>query len=138
MRQTSLDKAAGWLLVGLGAVHTVVAPFLARATWTQVAGEAWWDAFTIATATTHDELRRSEAFWSSVGSLGIPVGALGGYIVWSSSKRQDIPAWLGWGILAHGTVLAILLPRSPIWAVPAAGVLLVLGNSRTGARSTAT
>lgn len=112
MRQASLDKTAGWLLVGLGAVHTVVTPFLARRTWAQVADEGWWDTFTIATATTFDELQRSEAFWSSVGSYGLPAGALGGYIVWSSSKNQEIAAWLGWGLLVHGTVLSTLLPRS--------------------------
>jgi hypothetical protein len=127
MRPTTLIKAAGWILTGLGAVHVVVAPFDTRKAWARVAAEGWWGTFSIDRAVTREALERSEAFWVTAGSFGVPVLALGMYILRSASRREPVPAWLGWMLLAYGVFCGIVLPRSPIWAIPVSGALIVIG-----------
>lgn len=131
MRRTTLVKISGGLLIGLGAVHMVVTPIASRRIWAQVAEEGWWDAFTPVTGPTLTDLQRSEAFWDSIGSLGVPTIALGCYLSWSAGHDRLPTPWLGWGLTGYGALASILMPRSPMWALPAAGVLLIIANRDT-------
>lgn len=130
MRRKLLVKTAGWIITAFGAVHVVVAPYDTRHTWRQVSAEGWWSTFTLDRAVTVDELRRSEAFWVTAGSFGVPLLALGCYILWSVHRNQRIPAWLGYLLLAYGVFAGFILPVSPIWAIAVAGLLIVLGDRR--------
>lgn len=125
-----LTAAAGWVAAAFGAAHVVVAPWDVRETWLRVVDEGWWNTFTLDRATTPAELKRSEAFWLSIGSFGAPMLILGAYLVWSARQRRRVPSWVGVALLAWGVPLVIVLPASPGWAIPAAGVLVVLGDRR--------
>lgn len=123
-------QAAGWTAVAFGGVHAVVAPFQARETWSRVASEGWWDRFTLDEPSTPAEFERSHGFWVSVGSFGVPMLALGSYLLWSVRHGHRVPGWLGSLLLAWGVPLVIVLPRSPGWAIPVIGGLIVLGDRR--------
>lgn len=122
------SRAAGWTAIALGAVHTVVAPYENREQWKRAIDDGWWRSFSLTRAKTVPELRRSEAFWVSAGSFGVPMLALGSYIVWSSRNGQRVPRWLGWTLVAWGVPTATALPGSPAWVIPAIGGLVVLGD----------
>lgn len=123
-------QAAGWTAVAFGAAHVVVAPLEDRTTWSQVLAEGGWDTFTLDAPTTSAELERSRAFWVSMGSFGVPMLALGSYLVWSVRQGHQVPGWLGAMMIAWGVPLVIVLPKAPGWAIPLMGGLIALGNRR--------
>jgi hypothetical protein len=127
-----LTKAGGWVALAFGAAHVLVAPLESRSrdVWSQVADEGWWNTFTLDAPTTLGEFERSETFWLTLGSVGVPMLALGCYVVWSTHQGQRVPAWLGWILLAWGLVTVTALPASPAWALPISGALIALGGSR--------
>jgi hypothetical protein len=131
-RGARLTKAGGWIALVFGAVHVIVAPLESRSrdVWSQVADEGWWNTFTLAEPTTAAELERSERFWVTLGSWGVPLLVLGCYIVWSTRQGHRVPAWIGWIMLAWGLIFATALPASPGWLLPIIGGLIVLGDRR--------
>lgn len=130
-------QAAGWTAVAFGAAHVVVAPLQDRTTWSQVLAEGGWDTFTLDEPSTSAELERSRAFWVSMGSFGVPMLALGSYLVWSVRQGHQVPGWLGALMIAWGVPLVIVLPKAPGWAIPLMGGLIALGNRRRAGASTA-
>ncbi len=93
--------------------------------------EGWWNSFTLDRPATLGEFERSEAFWVSLGSFGVPMVAIGCYILRVVRQKQRIPRWLGWLLLAWGSAIVTALPASPGWAIPIAGGLLVLGREES-------
>jgi hypothetical protein len=132
-RGVRLTKAAGWILTAFGAVHVVVAPLESRSrdVWSQVVGDGWWNTFTLDESTTLAQYERSEVFWVTLGSFGVPVLVLGCYVVWATHQRQRVPGWIGGIILAWGLVFVTALPASPAWALVVSGALIVLGDRRS-------
>jgi hypothetical protein len=132
-RGARLTKAGGWIALVFGAVHVVVAPLEGRSReiWSQVAGDGWWNTFTLDEPTTFAQLERSERFWVTLGSWGVPLLVLGAYIVWSTHQGHRVPAWIGWIFLAWGLIFATALPASPGWLLPLIGGLIVLGDRRS-------
>jgi len=124
---SGLSEAAGWIAIAFGAAHVVVAPLDSRTTWSQIRAQGWWNT-TLAKPTTLAEAERSYAFWTTFGSFGAPVLALGCHIVWSARRGQRVPGWLGGIVLAWGLPFVAVLPASPGWAVPLIGGLLVAGD----------
>jgi hypothetical protein len=129
-RGTRLTKAAGWIAIAFGAVHVVVASLDTHDIWSEVVADGWWNAFTLDTATTLAQLARSEAFWLTLGSFGVPVLVLGCHLVWSARRGQRVPGWIGWIVLAWGLLTVTALPASPAWALAVCGGLIVLGDRR--------
>jgi hypothetical protein len=127
-RGVLLTKIAGWTAVALGAVHVVVAPLDVRDTWSQVLDDGWWNTFTLDKATTVAQLERSETFWLTLGSFGVPVFMLGCYVVWSTRQHYRVPEGIGWIMLAWGLLSGTALPASPAWALAVIGGLLVVGD----------
>ncbi|MGX1772977.1 DUF6463 family protein [Nocardia brasiliensis] len=121
---------AGWIAIAFGVVHTVVAPLDVRRTWSQVVAEGWWNTFTLDQPTTLASFERSQAFWVTLGSFGVPVLALGCYIVWSTRRRYRVPGWLGWLIVCWAILLTTAVPASPVWALLVCGGLIVVGDRR--------
>jgi Family of unknown function (DUF6463) len=131
-RGARLTKAGGWIALVFGAVHVIVAPLESRSrdVWSQVGDDGWWNTFTLAEPTTLAELERSERFWVTLGSWGVPLLVLGSYIVWSAHQGHRVPAWIGWIMLAWGLIFATALPASPGWLFLVIGGLIVLGDRR--------
>lgn len=121
------SKAAGWLAIAFGCVHVVVAPLDQRHIWSQVVADGLWNTFTLE-PTTLSQIQRSEAFWVTVGSFGVPMLAFGCYVVWSTRQHRRVPGWIGWMVLAWGLFFVTVLPASPGWVVPIIGGLIVLGD----------
>jgi Family of unknown function (DUF6463) len=130
-RGERLTKAAGWIAVAFGVVHVVVAPWETRDVWSQVVDDGWWNTFTLDESTTLAQFERSEAFWRTLGSFGVPVLVLGLYVLWATRQRQRVPGWIGWIVLAWGLLLVTALPASPLWALAVSGGLIVLGDRRS-------
>jgi hypothetical protein len=134
-RGVRLTKAGGWIAIAFGAVHVVVAPLESRDVWSQVVSDGWWNTFTLDESTTLPQFERSETFWNTLGSFGVPVLVLGLYVVSATRQRQRVPGWIGWIVLAWGLLIATALPASPAWALVVTGGLIVLGDRR-GSRAT--
>ena len=131
-RRAWLTKAGGWIALVFGAVHVIVAPLESRSrdVWSQAADEGWWNTFTLDESTTTAEFERSETFWVTLGSWGVPVLALGCYVVWSARQGQRVPGWIGWIMLAWSVPFVTALPASPGWLFAVSGALIVLGDRR--------
>lgn len=134
-KSAGLVQAAGWIAIGLGVVHLVVAPLERGDIWPQVAAEGVWNTFTLDEPVTLGQFVRAEAFWTTFGSWGVPVLVLGCHILWSARRRHRVPGWLGWILIAWGLPLSILVPASPGWAFPIIGGLVVLGDGQRGRSS---
>ncbi|NNH70211.1 hypothetical protein HLB23_10110 [Nocardia uniformis] len=125
-------RTAGWIAVVFGVVHTVLAPLQAGDTWSQAVSDGWWNTFTLEKAITPAQLERSESFWISLGSFGVPVLILGCYVVWSTRQRHRVPAWIGWIVLAWALIMATAVPVSPAWVLIVCGGLIVFGDRHSG------
>jgi hypothetical protein len=127
-----LTKAGGWIALAFGAIHVIVAPLESRSRdiWSQVVDEGWWNTFTLDESTTLAQFERSETFWVTLGSFGVPVLVLGCYVVWSARQHHRVPGWIGWIVLAWGLLIVSMLPSSPAWALALTGALIVLGDRR--------
>lgn len=90
--------------------------------------QGWWNTATLAKPTTPAQAQRSYAFWTTFGSFGAPVLALGCHLVWSAHQGRRAPGWLGAILLAWGLPFVIVLPASPGWAIPLIGGLLLAGD----------
>ncbi|MGH2713749.1 MAG: DUF6463 family protein [Thermoleophilaceae bacterium] len=132
-RGVRLTKVGGWIAIVFGAVHVVVAPLESRSrdVWSQAVDEGWWNTFTLDESTTLAQFERSETFWVTLGSFGVPVLVLGCYVVWATHQRQRVPGWIGWIVLTWGLVFVTALPASPGWALAVSGGLIVLGDRRS-------
>jgi Family of unknown function (DUF6463) len=132
-RGARLTKAGGWIAIALGAVHVVVAPLESRARdiWSQVVDDGWWNTFTLDESTTLAQFERSETFWVTLGSFGVPMLMIGCYVVWSARQGHRVPGWIGWILLAWSLPFVTALPASPGWALTASGALIALGDRRS-------
>jgi hypothetical protein len=126
-----LTKAGGLIALVFGAAHVIIAPLERDDVWSEAADEGWWNTFTLEESTTLTEFERSETFWVTLGSWGVPVLALGCYVVWSARQRQRVPGWIGWIMLAWSLPFVTALPRSPGWLFAVSGALIVLGDRRS-------
>lgn len=136
-KRLRLTKAAGWLAIVFGVVHIVVAPLEHLDTWSRVMTEGWWNTFTLDKATTFAQLDRSETFWVTLGSFGVPVLVLGCHVVWSAHQHQRVPGWLGWIVVTWALFLVTTAPASPAWALAVIGWFLVLGDRGRVAKESA-
>lgn len=125
-----LTNAAGWIVIAFGAVHVVVAPLDTRDIWSQVVDDGWWNTFTLDKSTTLAQFERSETFWVTLGSFGVPLLVLGSYVVWSTRQCHRVPGWIGWSLLGYGVLVVTALPASPAWALAVSGALIVLADRR--------
>ena len=131
-RRAWLTQAGGWIALIFGAAHVIIAPLESRRhdVWSQAADEGWWNTFTLGEPTTLAEFERSETFWVTLGSWGVPVLVLGCYVVWSARQGHRVPGWIGWIMLAWSLPFVTALPASPGWLFAISGALIVLGDRR--------
>ncbi|WP_116946888.1 DUF6463 family protein [Jiangella endophytica] len=108
----------GWSLLGIAAVHVLVAPALypesLRSTWEAgvlLAVES--DAVLIA--------ERGVGFWYVTAGLGI--GLLGCMVLAFERRGEPLPRGLGWGLLALMAWGVALMPASGFWAFAVPAVL---------------
>lgn len=128
-------KSAGWLTTAGGIVHTALTFWGTREVWSQVADEGWLNTFTLTRPTSLAEFERAEAFWFSMGSFSVPTLILGAFVLWAARRGDRVPGWIGAALLVWAAAIAIVLPASPGWALLAAGVLIVIGDTRSRRRS---
>ncbi|WP_141717475.1 DUF6463 family protein [Nocardia altamirensis] len=129
-KRAYLTQAAGWITLAFGAVHIVVAPLETREVWSRAFADGWWNTFTLDKATTFPEAEQAHAFWVSLGSFGVPMVALGSYLVWATRHDQRVPGWLGWLLLTWAAILVTAMPGAPGWAILLIGALIVFGDKR--------
>lgn len=136
-RRLNPTRLAGWIALGFGAVHLVVAGWATRAEWSRVADQGWWNTVTLAEPRTRAEAERANAFWLTLGSFGAPMIAVGAHLLWATRHGHRVPRSVGWTLLAWGAPFLVVLPASPGWVVPLVGGLIVGGdNNRDATRGT--
>ncbi|WP_225731443.1 MULTISPECIES: DUF6463 family protein [unclassified Nocardia] len=126
-------KTAGWLLVVLGAAHTIGALTIdhaARYAGTWFSGGLWREA--------RDGFlpmsQAGSAFWFSLESFGPPMIVIGLIVLWLDRRGITPPPFIAW-ILGISTVLdAVILFPTP-WALGLIAQILLLIAARRAART---
>jgi hypothetical protein len=131
-RRAWLTQAGGWIALVFGAAHVIIAPLERRDVLSDAADEGWWNSFTLEESTSLAEFERSDTFWVTLGSWGVPVLIIGCYVVWAARQGQRVPGWIGWILLAWSVPFVTALPASPGWLFAVSGALIVLGDRRRG------
>lgn len=133
MRRSTAAQAGGWLTLGFGAAHTVLATWGTRPEWKRIHREGWWDTVRLE---PHDEagVRRAMVTWFSIASFGVPCAVLGAHLVSTARRGQPVPRWVGGTLLAWSVPMVVVLPRSPAWLAPVFASLLLLGAESDGQR----
>lgn len=127
MRRSTAAQAGGWLTLGFGVVHTVLAPWGLRKEWARIRRDGWWDTVRLE-PDDHAGVRRAWVLWESLGSFGVPCAVLGAHLVSTVRRGQPVPRWVGGALLAWSVPMVVVLPRSPSWVVPVFASLLLLGS----------
>lgn len=123
-------RVAGWLLVSIGVLHLLM--FGADAL---PALDSWskLDLWTMEHTTTPVAersfafLRSEHAFWTTIASPAIPLMILGALVLWMARRRLEVPAFVGWAVLAWGVACSLIMEPSGFPLFIAVGVLLLIG-----------
>lgn len=129
--RAQLTEVGGWIAVGYGVTHVIVVPVRRCDDLARAKRDGWWGVFTLAEPTTLADAERALTLWQTIGSFGVPTVALGSHLVWSAREGRRVPAWLGGIVLTWGVAFVTALPKSPSWALPLIGGLIIAGDTAT-------
>ncbi|MEV3989913.1 DUF6463 family protein [Streptomyces sp. NPDC049837] len=119
-------KCAGWLLVLLGAAHTLLALTLEGAA--RHAGE-WFSGALWGADFSHMSPANS-ALWLSLESFGPPLVVVGLIVLWLNRRGITPPPFIAWTLGIWGLVDAVILITTPWPLFLLANTLLLLGARR--------
>ncbi|MFJ6993803.1 DUF6463 family protein [Streptomyces sp. NPDC003090] len=123
-------RTAGWLIVLLGAAHTVLALTYEGAA--RYAGE--WFSGALWGADFSDMSPANSALWLSLESFGPPLVVVGLTVLWLDRRGIVPPPFIGWTLGVWGLVDAVILITTPWPLFLLATVLLLVGGRRARAR----
>lgn len=116
-----LTQYSGWYLIATGIIHNTIG--LATG-WSILAGMHaghWWN--TVAPGGEIHFARSAILWFLMLGFFWMLMGHL--MQQWLNHTRRPLPAAVGWGLLASGALVAVVLPASGAWLVIAQGLILV-------------
>ena len=114
---------SGWLLVGIGTVHIALGVVMGWPSLVEIVQAGVWNSIQ-----PKGELMfsRSTILWFFL--VGCFWWLLGGLMqAWLQTLSAPLPRWLGWGFVAAGLMVGILLPISGAWLFIPLGLLVVYG-----------
>ena len=114
---------SGWLLVGIGTVHIALGVVMGWPSLVEIVQAGVWNSIQ-----PNGELMfsRSTILWFLL--VGCFWWLLGGLMqAWLQTLSAPLPRWLGWGFVAAGLMVGILLPISGAWLFIPLGLLIVYG-----------
>ncbi|MFI5524466.1 DUF6463 family protein [Streptomyces platensis] len=124
-------KWAGWLLVFLGAAHTLLALTLegaARHAGEWFSGALWHEGFS-------DMSPANSALWLSLESFGPPLVVVGLIVLWLDRRGITPPPFIAWALGMWSLVGAVILITTP-WPIGLlACILLWAGGRRAAGRA---
>ncbi|MEV6229722.1 DUF6463 family protein [Saccharopolyspora shandongensis] len=123
-------KCAGWLLVFLGAAHTLLALTLegaARHAGEWFSGALWHEDFS-------DMSPANSALWLSLESFGPPLIVVGLIVLWLDRRGITPPEFIAWTLGIWGVVDAVILITTPWPLALLANILLLVGIRRAARR----
>lgn len=116
-----MGRVAGWLLMGIGALHVLLFLWWGAPELKAVADDGFFDAI-------DPDRDRQMIFWSlSFGVMGFFLGQL---ISWVEAQGRQAPGWVGWELLTLAVIGAALMPVSGWWLVMVPAVLILVGSRR--------
>ncbi|MEV5238402.1 DUF6463 family protein [Streptomyces cinnamoneus] len=123
-------KCGGWLLVFLGAAHTLLALTLEGAAgyageW--FSGALWGEDFA-------DMSPANSALWLSMESFGPPLVVVGLTVLWLDRRGITPPPFIAWTLGILGAVDAVVLITTPWPLFLLANILLLVGGRRAARR----
>lgn len=124
-------KSAGWLLVFLGAAHTLLALTLegaARYAGEWFSGALWHEDFS-------DMSPTNSALWLSLESFGPPLIVVGLIVLWLDRRGITPPPFLAWTLGIWCVVDAVILILTPWPLFLLASILLWAGGRRAAGRA---
>ncbi|WP_223846313.1 DUF6463 family protein [Wenzhouxiangella sp. AB-CW3] len=123
----SLAKYSGWYLLATGIIHNTIGLVTG---WGIIAGihaDGWWNS--IQTGGEMDFARSAMLWFLVLGFFWMMLGHL--MQQWLNHTGRPLPAQIGWGLLANGVLVAMVLPASGAWLVIAQGLLILLGGRKS-------
>ena len=122
-----LARYSGWYLLATGIIHNAIGLIAGGSILAGIHQDGWWNTIESAAGINFE---RSAIVWFLV--LGF-FWMLMGYLMqaWQRETRKPLPAIIGWGLLANGIWVAIMLPASGAWLVLLQGVILIWARRAT-------
>ncbi len=117
---------SGWYLFATGIIHNSIGLVMG---WSIIAGihaDGWWN--TVEPRGEMDFARSAILWFLVLGFFWMILGHL--MQQWLNQTRRPLPALTGWGLLANGVLVAVVLPTSGAWLVIAQGLVILLGGRR--------
>ena len=115
-------KYSGRLLVATGILHNVVGLLIFSPILGDIARAGFFNSI-------DPHMDRNAAFWFL--GFGFMLMLMGAAIHWMHEQTGEVPAFMGWALLAIGLIGVMMMPASGFWlAIPQAIVLLRAKPSR--------
>ncbi len=116
-----MRRLSGPLLMATGVLDLLYVLVFHSRQLAAIAQDGFFDAVELHPA----QLDQETAFWHL--TFWATVLILGALVHWAQARTGNLPAFLGWSLLALGAVGAVLMPVSGFWAVlPQAVMMLVV------------
>lgn len=117
-----MGKIAARTIIGIGLLHLLLFIWFGRRVLAAIAGDGFWN-----TIDPHRD--RQMVFWALMtGVFGILLGQLA---LWVERQGKQLPAFLGWELIAITAVCGVLMPASGGWLFLIPAVLIVMGARRS-------
>jgi hypothetical protein len=115
-----MAEVAGYWLVAVAAIHLLYSlRWVERGGVRKTVSPPWED----------QSMRLQRDFWSQIGSFAVPLGLLGGLIVWTAHRGSEPPLWVGVLLLAWLVAAIMRVPRGGFWLAIVPAVLLILDRA---------
>lgn len=118
---------AGWLVLGLGILHSVATVPAVAAALPFISKRGWLGGIATALPPPAEAMHALAALFSAI--MGVLLLLMGCLLVRMQRAGVQVPRWFGATLVVTGLVGGVLLPPSGFWLVAAAGVFLVVRRS---------
>lgn len=114
-------RYSGYYLIATGIIHNTIGLVMGWSILRGIHEAGWWNS--IEAGGEIDYARSAIVWFLLVGFFWMLLGYL--MQQWVRHFSQPLPASLGWGMLAAGIVVGILLPVSGAWLFIPQGILIL-------------
>lgn len=121
-----LARYSGWYLLATGIIHNAIGVIMGWEILLGIHRDGWWN--TIESAQGIDFARSAITWFLVLGFFWMMMGWL--MQVWQREVHKPLPVMIGWGMLAMGVWVAVMVPASGAWLVILQGLIVILDRRR--------
>lgn len=121
-----LARYSGWYLLATGIIHNAIGFIMGWEILWDIHRDGWWN--TIENAQGIDFARSAIIWFLVLGFFWMLMGWL--MQAWQRETQKSLPGTIGWGMLAMGVWVAVMLPASGAWLVILQGLILIMDRRK--------